>query len=108
MEFADGGLAFDRLSQRRVILHDRRFSPNNANARVDGSTDTPVFVTFAVDRVLKMGVICVHVLPIGDAASDRIRGWIRGRATLGDLVKGLEEHVPVAAAHVKRIIDGAS
>lgn len=101
-----GGVPFGLLSARPVILHDRRFSPNNGNVQLDASagTDTPVFFSFGLDRVLRKAVVVLHVMPIGDGPSDRVRGWMKGRHSLGQLVEGLREHIPVAHGHFARMI----
>jgi hypothetical protein len=99
-----GGTPFGYLSVRPVVLHDRRFSPNNAHIQLDGRTDTPVFFSVGVDRVLRKAIVALHVLPVGEAAADRVRAWIRGRRTLCELLAGLRENVPVAHAHVARMV----
>ena len=75
---AEGGVPIGYLKPRPVILHDRRFSPNNANVQWDGSTDTPSFFSVGVDKTLRKAVVVLHILPVGEAAADRIREWIRG------------------------------
>lgn len=105
MDLVDGGTPFGLLSQRRVILHDRRFSPDNCNVQLDEDvTDTPVFFTFAADKMMKKAVITLHVLPVGDAASDRVRGWIKDLATLKAFAGALAANVPAAYAHFGRLI----
>lgn len=105
LELGDGGAPFDTLASRRVILHDRRFSPNNANIRLNlDVTDTPVFFSFAVDKVLRAAVVTLHVLPVGDGPSDRIRDWMKGVGTLRELRIQLERNLPHAHKHFSRLV----
>lgn len=104
-DLREGGAAFGSLSARLVILHDRRFSPDNANLQLDHSTDTPIFFSLAVDRLLKHGVVTLHVLPVGDGPSDRIRGWIRGISTFKGYLEALEKNLPDAFAPVMRAVN---
>jgi len=104
MDVKEGGAPIGMLSQRTVILHDRRFSPANAQLQLDGSTDTPVFFSLAVDKALRAGVVTLHVLPVGDGPSDAIRGWMRDVTTFGGLLAGLRAHLPAAARHVEAMV----
>jgi hypothetical protein len=102
-----GGVPFGLASSRPQILHDFRFSPNNLSVRwLDKVTDTPTFFSFGVDRRTKRGIVCLHILPVGDDAADRIRGWMKGRRTLRDLLAGLRENLPGKKGyeHVARLL----
>lgn len=90
-EFNDAGMAFGRLSLRSVIMHGRRFSPNNANIRLQGTTAAPTFISVAVDRVLRKGVVSVHLLPTNDDISDKVRAATRRCMTLRSALEGLAE-----------------
>jgi hypothetical protein len=50
------------------------------------------FLPFA--QMTKKAVVSYHVIPVGDGPADRIRGWMRDRRTLGDLVDGVASHLP--------------
>ena len=101
---AEGGVPFGYLKPRPVILHDRRFSPNNANVQWDGSIDTPSFFSVGVDKTLRKAVVVLHVLPVGDAPADRIREWIHGATTLRQLLELMKAHLPAEHAHVARML----
>jgi hypothetical protein len=70
-------------------------------------TDTPTWLSFTVDRALHRAVIMLHVLPVGDEASDRIRGWIRDVATLGDLAAAVDKNLPAAGKLLAPLLEGA-
>jgi hypothetical protein len=108
LEFVDGGATFNALSPRKVILHDRRFSPDNANVQLDHTTDTPIFFSVAIDRLLKIGVVTLHVLPVGDTASDAIRDRVKDKETIGDMLKSMEDHIPIAVTHARKMLDPLS
>lgn len=90
----EGGIKFDFVTELRVVVHDRRFSPCNANVRL-ASPAPPVasFFSLAIDKQTHRAVVAYHVLPIGDPPADAIRVWMRGRSTLGSLVEGVDEHL---------------
>jgi hypothetical protein len=101
-DFEKAGLPFGRLSRRLVLLHDGRFSPNNCQLSVASDVagpgrdhpDVATFATLAVDAELRRGVLTMHAVPLGDAPADWARGWLRGRATLADLLAGMQAHAP--------------
>ena len=122
---AAGGAAFNKLRQMEVLLHDRRFSPNNAsvglipvagNPAAAGTTslqplpahDAPrvvVFFSVAVDKELKRGIVTLHVLPVdNDASADAVRGWMRGVDTLGQLLLALQSNIPGAYSHLLKML----
>ena len=108
-ELARLGTAFDALTSMECLIHDRRFSPDNCNVRLDESvTDVPVFFSVALDRTLKRAVVTLHCLPVGDGPSDRVRDWMRGLCTLGDLRGALAKNLPVAGAHFERLLLGGT
>lgn len=105
LDVPDGGTPFGELGKRSCIIHGRCFSPCNANIRFDTSvTDTAVFFTVSIDKTLRRAVVALHILPIGDGPSDRIRSWIRGRNTLREFRAGLETNVPIASTHFSRLV----
>jgi hypothetical protein len=53
---AEGGVPFNTLVDLRVCMHDRRFSPCNANVRIDHSVDTATFFSLVVDKVRGSGM----------------------------------------------------
>lgn len=116
-----GPAPFDRLSSRTVHYHDLRFSPNNCQLQLSESAtasvrsrrgagggspgnaepdlgrdrgDVATFFSLAIDKDTRQGVLTYHVVPVGDVPADWIRGWIRGRNTLGELLDGLRAHLP--------------
>ena len=87
----------------RVVMHDRRFSPCNANVRL--ATPAPPVASFfslAIDKEMRRAVVTYHVLPTGDPPADAIRAWMRGRASLGALAAGVDEHLSEDAARALR------
>lgn len=90
-----GGVPFGLLSKRDQILHDYRFSPNNCSVKwLSDITDTPVFFSFAFDGRTRRAIVCLHILPVGDDAADRIRDCIKGKETLRELLAALREKLP--------------
>lgn len=91
----------------RVCMHDRRFSPCNANVRlVKPAPPVVSFFSLAIDQATFRAVVTYHVLPIGDPPADAIRGWMRGRETLGALAVGVEEHLAGDPARFLRAMLG--
>lgn len=91
----------------RVCMHDRRFSPCNANVRlVKAGPPVVSFFSLAIDASTFRAVVTYHVLPVGDPPADAIRGWMRGRNTLGALIAGVDEHLGGDPAHFLRAMLG--
>ena len=82
------------MGDMRLVVHDRRFSPCNANVQLSSPTPSvAMFFCFSIDRAMQRAVIAYHVLPIGDPPADAIRSWMRGRASLRSFVEGVDEHI---------------
>lgn len=100
-ERGGGGAPFGALAVRPCSVHDGRFSPCTASlAAATGAAvaDTPAFVSVLVDAALARAAVTLHVLPLSEVAADRIRSWVRGCATLRDLLAGLRANLPHAHA----------
>jgi hypothetical protein len=111
-----GGAPFGGLAPRPCMIHDGRFSPCTAALALAPAAapagapgaDTAAFVSVLVDAPLARAAVTLHVLPTSEAAADRARGWLRGCATLRDLLRALQTHVPHAHALAARMVAAAA
>ena len=107
------GVPFGALARRPVVIHGGAFSPNNCTLRANAdaaATDGAAvnaaasFVSAAYDAATRRALVTLHIVPLGEPAADALRAWLRHCDTLGDLLRGLAEHVPAAHAVAARLV----
>jgi len=97
LDITDGGITFDKLDERQVVIHNCAFSPANAQFQLMDDVDFCSFFSLAVtgpQHTFATKIISFHVIPRHDEQEVQLVEVINNSLTLRDLLTGISSVAP--------------
>eukprot|EP01127_Copromyxa_protea_P010675 TRINITY_DN2615_c0_g1_i2.p1 TRINITY_DN2615_c0_g1~~TRINITY_DN2615_c0_g1_i2.p1 ORF type:complete len:148 (+),score=28.47 TRINITY_DN2615_c0_g1_i2:492-935(+) len=91
LNLVDGGVPFEGVEKRNVVIHHGAFSPENAQFQMDDKASVCSFFSLAVHESPQIirKVVAYHILPRYEINADEISAVVSKANNLSELVTGL-------------------